>query len=678
LTVASKIAYLIEQGAKTENILALAFNQKAAEELKKQADELDKLADKYGALFPELRRLRDEHKALADEAERNIAIQTALAAAYEKSAKTLAQQSLDISELLAVLEVMNKPTSELANAFNQLKKAIDDHNASAEDAKPLLDALDAIIASSSGKAKELAATLRNQVVLSLNEVERAAKSAGETIKNSLNFQFPGAGGPLDLSPLTGQNRVDLLNKSLGDAADAIDGFTERVIAAEAPQGGPNLAGASSAFGPGQFINSTWLEVFKRNFAVEAAGMSDAAILALRSDLETNRRMIRAYATENARDLRDAGQEVTEATLQLAHFLGSGGAISVLQAAPGTRIRDIPGMGPAIAANPTILGGGATREDVLAFAERRTKATAAAREEKKPYDDLVASINAKTAAQQRENEISGDSSKSADEKTAALQREKAAQEAARVELELNNAALKQGLPLTDELRAKNHELAEAFAAAGLSADQLAEAQKKATAISEAQRQAAEQLKQQFEGVLGSALTGFAHDLQAGTDAGDAFANMLKNVASQLIDMAIQMMIVKPLMNALFPGAGGLARGFEAGGTVGLSGRSDGRKFSPLMWAGAPRYGTGGMVGLRPGEMPIIAHRGEIVVPNARRLAGVAGLGQGGQQRTVNVNVTAHPSPLLDLKIEKRSMAAEERAIARGPAVARNNSQRFAVP
>ena len=34
LTVASKIAYLLEQGAKPENILALAFNQKAAEELK--------------------------------------------------------------------------------------------------------------------------------------------------------------------------------------------------------------------------------------------------------------------------------------------------------------------------------------------------------------------------------------------------------------------------------------------------------------------------------------------------------------------------------------------------------------------------------------------------------------------------------------------------------------------
>jgi len=36
LTVCKQIAYLIEKGVKPENILALAFNQKAAEELKER------------------------------------------------------------------------------------------------------------------------------------------------------------------------------------------------------------------------------------------------------------------------------------------------------------------------------------------------------------------------------------------------------------------------------------------------------------------------------------------------------------------------------------------------------------------------------------------------------------------------------------------------------------------
>jgi len=50
--------------------------------------------------------------------------------------------------------------------------------------------------------------------------------------------------------------------------------------------------------------------------------------------------------------------------------------------------------------------------------------------------------------------------------------------------------------------------------------------------------------------------------------------------------------------------------------------------------------------------------------------------GGQ--AVAVHVTATPSPLLNLSITKSSQAAEARAIARGPAVARDNSMRFAIP
>jgi hypothetical protein len=48
------------------------------------------------------------------------------------------------------------------------------------------------------------------------------------------------------------------------------------------------------------------------------------------------------------------------------------------------------------------------------------------------------------------------------------------------------------------------------------------------------------------------------------------------------------------------------------------------------------------------------------------------------QAVAVHVTATPSPLLNLTITQSSQAAEERAIARGPVVARNNSLRYAVP
>ena len=48
------------------------------------------------------------------------------------------------------------------------------------------------------------------------------------------------------------------------------------------------------------------------------------------------------------------------------------------------------------------------------------------------------------------------------------------------------------------------------------------------------------------------------------------------------------------------------------------------------------------------------------------------------QAVAVHVTATPSPLLNLHITKSSHQAEERAIARGPVVARDNNLRYAIP
>jgi hypothetical protein len=589
----------------------------AAVQLRKHADELEKIAKDYGSIFPELKRLADLRRAEADAAEQASAKETALAEAYADTDKKVTKLGDDLIELqgLGQLGVETDEIDKTSKSFSVLEAAVKAHTASAKEAVPLLDSLQKIIDANAGRASDLAKVIRSELVAAMNELEASFKSAQITMSQGLPFTMPGGGGPLDLAPLL-RAREGALDASLNKAADAIDAFVERVIQSEGPQGGPNRAGASSAFGPGQFLKSTWLSVFKSHFAQEAAGMSDAAILALRSDLETNRRMIRAYAQDNSKVLIAANQDVTEANLHLAHFLGAGGAVSVLQARPGTRVADIPGLQDAIRSNPTILGGGATREDVLAYAQRRANAPERVKEEKTSYDDLVKSINDKIAAQQRENEINGDSTKSTDEKTAALQEEKAAQEAARVEEELNNAAKQQGIPLTDELRAKNHELAAAYGAAGLAADQLSVKQKQAAKAAQEQTQAQQQLAQQVGQMVGGAITGFISDLRNGVSAGDAFNNMLNRILDSLIQMAVQMLIVKPLTEAL-GGIGGVGVGSMAGGgTVGLSRHMDGRKFSPALWAGAPRFATGGVVGLRPGEIPIVAHKGEVVVPKAR--------------------------------------------------------------
>lgn len=155
---------------------------------------------------------------------------------------------------------------------------------------------------------------------------------------------------------------------------ALRSYVQRVIRAENNTGNPAAKNPnSSATGNGQFIASTWLALFEKHFPERARRMGEDAILALRKDAETSKTMIELYARENAAALQKSGNAVTEANLHLAHFLGSGGANKVLKAAPGTRIADLftdRAGRQAIAANPTILGRGATRESVLAYATRR--------------------------------------------------------------------------------------------------------------------------------------------------------------------------------------------------------------------------------------------------------------------------------------------------------------------
>jgi hypothetical protein len=136
---------------------------------------------------------------------------------------------------------------------------------------------------------------------------------------------------------------------------SMDQVVDRIIGVESG-GKPNARNPkSSAYGAGQFINSTWLSLIKETRPDIAQGRSDAELLELRGDPRLSRDMVAAYAQKNGAYLKAAGVEPTPGNVYLAHFLGPDGAARVLQADPNKPVAEI--VGPdAVRANPSILGG----------------------------------------------------------------------------------------------------------------------------------------------------------------------------------------------------------------------------------------------------------------------------------------------------------------------------------
>lgn len=162
-----------------------------------------------------------------------------------------------------------------------------------------------------------------------------------------------------------------------------------------------------------------------------------------------------------------------------------------------------------------------------------------------FDRTVAQIQERIGALRAETEARRGLTGSVAEQEAAVER-------ARLRHELLTAAQRAGITITPELEGRINALADAYSAASLEAQALADSQQ------EAARRA-----QDIANLGGSLVSGFIADLRAGKSAGEALANALNKVVDQLIDMAIQALIVKPLMSML----GGGLLGFSGGGMVG---------------------------------------------------------------------------------------------------------------
>ena len=144
-------------------------------------------------------------------------------------------------------------------------------------------------------------------------------------------------------------------------------LVDSIIGAES--GGNNTAQNpnSSAYGPGQFITSTWDSLIRQNRPDLVQGKSPEEIAALRSDPVLSREMADAYAQQNRANLEKNGLPVTDGSLYLSHFAGPGGAVKILQADPNAPIESILDA-KAIAANPFLKG--MTAQGVQAWAAKK--------------------------------------------------------------------------------------------------------------------------------------------------------------------------------------------------------------------------------------------------------------------------------------------------------------------
>jgi len=104
---------------------------------------------------------------------------------------------------------------------------------------------------------------------------------------------------------------------------------------------------STATGRYQFIESTWNQLARQ---YPHLGLTPDG----RTDPEQQERAVRAFTSDNAAALRRAGIDTTPANLYAAHFLGAGGAVSVLGKPDNTPLAAVL-PDAVIRANPNLRG-----------------------------------------------------------------------------------------------------------------------------------------------------------------------------------------------------------------------------------------------------------------------------------------------------------------------------------
>ncbi len=115
------------------------------------------------------------------------------------------------------------------------------------------------------------------------------------------------------------------------ASIAIASIVEKIIAVESDNIPSTKNSRSSASGPGQFTDETWLELIRAYRPDLIPGRSKPDLLELRLEPKLAREITTRLVERNTAMLRRLGLPVTAGTVYLAHFAGGAGAVAILSA-----------------------------------------------------------------------------------------------------------------------------------------------------------------------------------------------------------------------------------------------------------------------------------------------------------------------------------------------------------